>query len=291
MNVISSVTVTYNPEIDCLERQLQSLKGQCEFSIIVDNGSANFSEIEILTQKYGLVLLRLAKNMGLSYAQNLGVNKAIDSGANYLLLLDQDSILSHNFTKKMLLIYEKNKLGILGPSFYDPATNEHYPGTNYQGPFIKREKIEKVTDVTFIIASGSFFSSEVFKNIGPMEEKLFVDYIDVEWSLRAKKMGYRVAMTNVADMAHTIGDSRLNIFGRKISVHSPLRRYFLVRNSFFMIRLPYIPVGYKIREVIFNILRSIISLILSKNKLKTLKMIFWGLYDGIKGRFGPYTHG
>jgi len=122
MNVISSVTVTYNPEIDCLERQLQSLKGQCEFSIIVDNGSANFSEIEILTQKYGLVLLRLAKNMGLSYAQNLGVNKAIDSGANYLLLLDQDSILSHNFTKKMLLIYEKNKLGILGPSFYDPTT-------------------------------------------------------------------------------------------------------------------------------------------------------------------------
>ena len=209
-------------------------------------------------------------------------------GAEYLLLLDQDSVLGSNFISAMSKVYSQYSVGILGPSFYDPHTNEFYWGTNYIGPFIKRTQIQEITDVTYVIASGSFFSSEVYKNVGKMEEELFVDYIDVEWALRAKKAGYRVAMTNQASMAHTIGDSRLNLLGRKISIHSPMRRYFLVRNSFFMIRKSYIPIGYKIREVFLNLVRAMISLVVNKDKKKTFAMILYGVIDGVSGKFGPF---
>lgn len=289
--MITSITVTYNPDVECLRRQLSSLEGQVDSSIIIDNGSINVEEIESLSCQFEAKFLKLEKNMGLAYAQNIGIESAIETGANYLLLLDQDSILGKEFIKNMLHVYQKNSIGILGPLFFDPVTNEPYPGTHYSGPFIKRQKVEEITDVTFVIASGSFFSADVFKKVGPMEEKLFVDYIDVEWSLRAKKLGLRVAMTNSASMAHTIGDSRFNLLGRKISIHTPLRRYYLVRNSFYMNRLPYIPIGYKIREIAFNFLRALLSLILSENKGKTLKMIFWGMRDGVRGKYGPYNHG
>ncbi|CZX56636.1 MULTISPECIES: rhamnosyltransferase [Enterobacter] len=286
--MISSVTVTFNPDILCLEKQFLSLQGQIDSAVIIDNGSRNYEEIKDLAEKFNFVMISLPENMGLSHAQNIGIENAISRGAEYLLLLDQDSVLGANFISAMNKMYTQNNVGILGPSFYDPHTNEFYWGTNYIGPFIKRTPIEEITDVTYVIASGSFFSSEVYEKVGKMEEALFVDYIDVEWALRAKKLGYRVAMTNQASMAHTIGDSRLNLLGRKISVHSPMRRYFLVRNSFFMIRKSYIPVGYKVREVFLNFARAAISLILNKEKKKTLMMIFYGISDGLSGRFGPF---
>ena len=287
--MISSVTVTYNPEIECLNAQLQSLQHQLDHCVIVDNGSKNIEEIERLCRLFQYNLIKLDSNQGLSYAQNIGIENAISRGTEYLLLLDQDSVLGDNFINAMSRVYTQHNVGILGSSFYDPHTNEFYWGTNYIGPFIKRTQIQEITDVTYVIASGSFFSSDVYKKVGKMEEALFVDYIDVEWALRAKKIGYRVAMTNQASMAHTIGDSRLNLLGRKISVHSPMRRYYLVRNSFFMIRKPYIPVGYKIREVFLNFARAAISLILNKDKKKTLMMIFYGISDGVAGRFGPFN--
>ena len=264
--MISSVTVTFNPDILCLEKQFLSLQGQIDSAVIIDNGSRNYEEIKDLAEKFNFVLISFPENMGLSHAQNIGftlvhpcsrqqdigIENAISRGAEYLLLLDQDSVLGANFISAMSKMYTQNNVGILGPSFYDPHTNEFYWGTNYIGPFIKRTPIEEITDVTYVIASGSFFSSEVYEKVGKMEEALFVDYIDVEWALRAKKLGYRVAMTNQASMAHTIGDSRLNLLGRKISVHSPMRRYFLVRNSFFMIRKSYIPVGLYDQKVIYS---------------------------------------
>lgn len=286
--MISSVTVTFNPDIICLEKQFLSLQDQIDDAVIVDNGSQNFNDVKALANRFDFVLISLPVNMGLSHAQNIGIENSLSRGANYLLLLDQDSVLGTNFISAMSKVYTQYNVGILGPSFYDPHTNEFYWGTNYIGPFIKRTPIQEITDVTYVIASGSFFSSEVYKKVGKMEEALFVDYIDVEWALRAKKVGYRVAMTNQASMAHTIGDSRLNLLGRKISIHSPMRRYFLVRNSFFMIRKSYIPFGYKVREVFLNFARAAISLLLNKEKKKTLMMIFYGISDGVAGRFGPF---
>jgi len=286
--LITSVTVTYNPNIECLKRQLISLTAQVDLCLIIDNGSYNAGQIENLAKDYDCNLIKLGKNHGLAHAQNTGIDHAIMCGAQYILLLDQDSILDVKFVENMKYTYLKYNVGILGPSFYDPINKKLYPGTCYRGPFISRSIISEVTDVTFVIASGSFFSVDVFRKVGNMAEELFVDYIDVEWSLRAKKNGFRVAMTNKALMAHTIGDKRINIFGRTISVHSPLRRYYLVRNSFYMLRLSYVPIGYKIREIFFNFIRSIISLIISDKKKDTISKIFQGLNDGFRRKYGSY---
>ncbi|EEZ4381539.1 glycosyltransferase family 2 protein [Escherichia whittamii] len=288
--MISSITVTYNPDIECLRQQLLSVCKQVDLCVIVDNGSNNIIEIKNLNHEFDFYLIQFNENYGLAYAQNRGIEYAMSLGTQYLLLLDQDSILKDKFSENMKYIYTKYNVGILGPSFYDPQNNKVYFGTCYKGPFISRKPIGEVTDVTFVIASGSFFSSDVFKKIGGMKSELFVDYIDVEWSLRAKNMGYRVCMTNRALMAHTIGDSRITILGRTISVHSPLRRYYLVRNSFYMLRLHYVPMGYKIREIFFNFLRSIISLAISDNKVNVLTKIGQGIYDGIRGRYGNYKN-
>ena len=128
---------------------------------------------------------------------------------------------------------------------------------------------------------------DVIKHIGYMLEDSFIDYIDVEWSLRAKKFGYKLFITSKSSMAHSIGDKRISFFGRTISCHSPLRRYYLVRNSFKMLRLPYVPIGYKIRETIFNILRVLIGFATSTDKKRFTKYTVVAFKDGVSGKFGP----
>tara|TARA_R110002050_G_scaffold257840_1_gene396950 strand:+ start:1337 stop:2206 length:870 start_codon:yes stop_codon:yes gene_type:complete len=286
---ICSVTVTFNPDTPTLIKQLISLNKQVGNIIVVDNGSTNLSQIKEIITKYDVEFIALHENKGLSYAQNVGVAKARALSAQYVLLLDQDSVLNNGFVSSIFKVYTDSGVGILGPTFFDPATNNIYKGTNYFGPFIKTKPITSLTDVTYVIASGSFFSIEVFDKVGPMNEDLFVDYIDVDWSLRAKKLGYRVAMTNITSMSHTIGDSRINFLGRTISVHSPTRRYFLVRNSFYMLRQSYIPIGYKVRELSLNLVRALISLYISKNKKETFFMIRKGMKDGLMGVYGPMS--
>lgn len=289
MKKIYSVTVTYNPDLNVLKNQITSLLGQVDKIIVIDNFSTNLSELKVLLKTFDVEFLELSINTGLSHAQNMGIKLAQKQKVTHLLLLDQDSILESDFVKNMYDVYQEFKVGILGPVFFDPTTRYQYKATNYSGPFIRQDAVGEVTDATYVIASGSFFSIDVFDKVGPMNEDLFVDYIDVDWSLRAKKMGYKVAMTNRASMSHTIGDSRVSILGRHISVHTPFRRYFLVRNSFFMLRQSYVPLGYKVREITFNILRIVISLVTAEDKKSVFKMAFKGVVDGVKGNFGPLT--
>ena len=86
-------------------------------------------------------------------------------------------------------------------------------------------------------------------------------------------------------MEHAIGDKIINLMGLNIPVHSPKRRYYRIRNAFFLFRLPYIPKTLAIREIIFNNIRQIILLPLGKNRKENIKYWFAGIKDGIQGNF------
>jgi len=293
-NKVSGVLVTYNPEINILLQSLKSLSKQIYEIIIIDNNSHNIKNIqEILSFFTNITFLRLDENIGLAAAQNIALKKlTTEKNSTHAILFDQDSIIEDDFMDNMIkdeleLLKSGVKVGAIGPSFFDPTTHKKYPATIYTGPFIKRVKVNSdPVEATFIIASGCLIRLNVISDVGLMKETLFVDYIDVEWCLRAKSKDYSVYISPNALMAHTIGDKRRNLFGRSISVHSPLRRYYLIRNSLYMLRLPYVPLGYKIRELVFNFLRGGTSLLFNEEKIKTLKFIFVGVYDGIRGQFG-----
>ncbi|HEI4164836.1 TPA: rhamnosyltransferase [Escherichia coli] len=294
-NKVAGVIVTYNPEIKILLSALESSTKQLDYIYLIDNCSLNKNEVADLAGRFGNVKFQaLSKNIGLASAQNMGINTAKNNNLiEYVVLFDQDSIIENNFIASLLDDYKKvlakdSKIGAIGPVFYVPSTKINYPATVYIGPFIKKISIKDEPQfATYLIASGCLIKIDTLSSVGLMQDDLFIDYIDVEWSLRAKSKGYNLYISPNAKMAHTIGDARRKFLGRTISIHSPFRRYFLVRNSFYMIRLNYIPLGYKTRECIFNIARILTSIIYSDQKIKTIKSAFYGVIDGIAGRFGP----
>jgi len=296
-NKVCGIIVLYNPDVLLLKKQLISLRGQVDDVIYIDNSSKNRSSIntfieDIRKNDFEPFVIWNSENMGLGYAQNQGIYKAREMGASHVLILDHDSVLQSCFVTNLIEtenLLKKNgfNIGAMGPMYYNAKTGEIYPITKYIGPFIKRIKpSENPVEASFLISSGCFISLKVIDKVGGMNEDLFVDYIDVEWSFRAQSYGYKMFVAPKAKMDHQIGDRRTSVLGRTISVHSPLRRYYLFRNSIFMFRQKDIYFGYKLRELIFNSLRLVVFLVLAKDRFEYLKFSFAGFRDGLKGRTG-----
>src|SRR5450830_1302642 len=230
MSNICGILITYNPDINFFKLQIKALIEQLDYLIVIDNDSALQHEIQkIVSLTSGSIAFEgLDDNYGLSAAQNIGIKRASKLYATHIVLFDQDSLIEQGFIKGLLeaetvLFAAGKKVGAVGPLFFDPVTNGVYPATVYMGPFLKRVSLNKPNsevEATYVIASGCLISMNALNQVGLMNDQLFIDYIDVEWSLRAKHFGFNVYMTSRAKMAHTIGDNRVSIFGRTISIHS-----------------------------------------------------------------------
>lgn len=300
---VCSVIVTYNPDLIIFSRQLQSLQGQVNHIVIVDNNSDNIEniqkEVNLLQSLYqiNIELIKNSENVGLGKAQNQGIISAKTyKNITHVILFDQDSILNNGFVTGLLeseknLLKQNIKVGAVGPVYYNETTLEVYPISRYNGPFIKRIVPTKdIEEATFLIASGCLIRLDVLDVVGFMDEELFIDYIDVEWSFRAKSLGYSVFASPYSKMSHSIGNNSKSILGRSISIHSPLRRYYLNRNSVYIMKKSKISLGFKIRELLFNFVRFIVFLFLSDHKLNYFKYSISGFRDGFRGIKGQCPH-
>lgn len=293
---ITAIVVSYNPDLSVFPEVLSRILTQVDNLVLVDNGSSNCQELKKLLNSYehNIDVILLDENLGLATAQNVAIKRVLNK-SEFIILFDQDSLIEECLIRNLVIAHcainhSGKKVAAVGPTFYDPGTGSFYPATLYWGPFIKRVKLEaKPVEATFIIASGCLISVAALNTIGLMNEGYFIDYIDVEWCLRARSHGYGVYMIPTAKMQHTIGDARISIMGRTLSVHSPLRRYYLIRNSFLIVRLKHIPTGYKIREMCFNFLRAIIAITRNKDKRSTFHYICRGVFDGLRGKAGRFA--
>lgn len=285
---VSAIIVTYNPDVKILISLIEGIVHQVTEVILVDNNSNNSSELTNINDSIkNLKLIELGENKGLAFAQNIGIKESSEQ-TDFILLFDQDSIVENDFVYKQIDCYnalslEGKKVAAIGPSFIDRSSKYKYPATVYKGPFLKRIPINNIaTESTFIIASGSLIPKHVLKTVGLMLDDFFIDFVDVEWSLRARKHGLISYINPTAQMEHSIGDLRIVLLGRMISLHSDFRKFYIYRNGIFMTRLDYIPVGYKIRVIIFNLIRTFLGVIVSDHKLKSIKASYAGWISGFK---------
>ena len=291
-NGIFAVIPTYNSVAESLTDQYHSLCSQVKYIVYIDNGSAN---IELLKSSFfekidnrQCHVVYNAENMGLAHAQNQGIKYAVENGAAHILLLDHDSVLDSGFTQHLLnaevaLKTKGIQVGAVGPIYYNKKTKEKYPVTKFVGPFLKKVKSKDDSiEASYLIAAGCLIPVSVLDAVGRMDEALFISGIDVEWSFRAQKYGFKIFVVPSAQMNHIIGDKRLPIGVRKISLHSPQRCYFNYKSLIYIIRKKYIPTGYKIREIAFSIFRIVIFFLVSKRRFDYVKCCVKGIRDGVK---------
>ncbi|MCX7641854.1 MAG: glycosyltransferase [Elusimicrobiales bacterium] len=286
MKIISCLTI-YNPNIETLIKNIHSFIDDINLLCIVDNSEIK-TDLCFLTQNTNIKVFKTDKNRGIGYALNLVANKAINEGFDWMLMMDQDSYFENNSFKKMkeIILKENNsKLAILYPHV---IYEEDYNFNNSTNNIIKTTKTE------LPITSGSLLNLKIYPIVGSFDEELFLDRIDFDYALRIKFAGFEIKKINSVILNHKLGQSKLVSFLGKIiriTNHPPLRRYYMTRNSLYMIKKyifksPYYSL-YEFRTILTDILKI---LFYEGDKINKFIMMLKGFIDFIKGKKGIYTN-
>lgn len=253
MNLVG-IVVTYQPDLLGLERLLKALQPQVNKIILIDNGS--LIDVQSLVSQFGehaIKFVKLSENFGIAYAQNKGIECARDLNASDILLMDQDSIpspdmvsiLKDALTQATLDSNNIPPIAALGPSYVDMRSGEKSFFVIERNALPSRWTLADhhlnpaYIDATFLISSGMLIKLSVLDKIGGKRSNYFIDHVDTEWSFRAIANGYRLLGVPAAEMHHTLGDKVKSVwfFGkRQVSYHSPLRDYYMFRNTLLMLR-------------------------------------------------------
>ncbi|MCI1674882.1 MAG: glycosyltransferase family 2 protein [Ancrocorticia sp.] len=292
---VVAVVITYNPPDDC-RQLLESLAAQCPV-VVVDNGSslASVTRLKAACNSLSVHLHTLPTNVGIAAAQNIGIARAEQLGATHVYLSDHDSHPAPGLVAALLdVISEDSRIAAVGPLVAEEregADELVYMARKWTPKRATPAELqEERLDVAFIIASGCLIDLNAFHAIGQMREELFIDHVDLEWGLRARKKGYRLVVAPHLRLVHTLGDQAVRLPGRPqpIHVHAPFRNYYIVRNTIWLIRRKNLmPWRWRVRYA-YWLLKYIAfnGCIVSDRRSERRRMLRLGFCNGSQGRMG-----
>ena len=297
---IASVTLAYNAE-QLLPRQLEALLRQTRRLneiIVVNNGSSD-GTLKMLSARYPQVkVLDRPTNVGAGggYAAGLAY-AAQEKKHDWVWLLDHDSVPVDAGLEALLqglaAIEDSAKsVGVLAPTPMDSKTNLAYSGMLWRKGWVYPSVEVPGRAVSFVdaaIASGSLVRREVVDEVGLPRTDFFIDFVDIEYCLRIRRYGYKIAVVRDSHLDHAIGNTRtIKILGysKAWGGHAPWREYYMSRNEIFTIWL-YYPDWKSKLSVLRRLLRHATAiLVFGEQKRACMRMMLMGFLDGRSGRLG-----
>jgi rhamnosyltransferase len=285
---IDCVIVCYKPDVVNLANICKALLTNSVNVILVDNSEVSY--IAEMSNSLGVELIRLNENLGIAKAQNIGIRLAIENKAEIITFFDQDSEIENDFINNLIGPLKRNRPMVVSPVFFDRKYGFRFPSykLNRFGLLkeIENRPNETAYDVDVIISSGSAATKEVFEIVGLMNEEYFIDFVDTEWSLRCKNKGVPIKVVPSAIMKHSIGDKSIDLKFMRIFIHSPLRSYYKVRNSFLFYRCRHVPFLFGMKEIVSALTHNFLAIFVVGHRWDYVRNYFEAIRDGLVGRKG-----
>jgi len=242
--------------------------------VLVDNHSPE-RLVNFKKKFHGDVLIRNSKNLGFAEGNNVGIRYALKKKADYVLLLNNDTVVDRNFLVQLVeAAYENKKAGIIAPKIYFAPGYEYHqtkykPGEQgrvfwYAGGVIdwpnvlcSHRGIDEVDNGQYNSRQETDFASgcavlikrNVFDQIGLLDSRYFLYLEDVEFCQRAKKAGFQIVYQPKAKVWHFNAGSS--------EVGGALHDYFITRNRLLF------GMKYASWRAKFNLIEESIKLLLS----------------------------
>ncbi|MFX1684470.1 glycosyltransferase family 2 protein [Paraburkholderia sp. A2RI-6] len=285
------MVVFYRPDRACVARA--NRLAQVYSCVVVDN-TEHSSTALALGLDAQINYVANGANLGIATALNQGVARLIDAGCTCALLFDQDSEPSTQLLSALpgVLAAERARgarVALVGPAYEDVRLGGVAPFVRFGYLKLKRffPSGTEPIQVDFLITSGSCVNLAVWNDIGAMDDSLFIDFVDLEWCVRARAKGYSVLGVPTQRLLHELGGEPVRVFGRSYPGHSPLRHYYLFRNAVALIRRGYVPWSWKSSELVKMPFRLAIYGLFMRPRLEHLRLSLLGVWHGLIGRAGP----
>lgn len=218
-------------------RSLEKVNYSNFFTIIIDDGSTDNSS-ELIKKNYPeTILIKGDGSLWWSGATNLGVKYALKNGADYILTVNNDVKVDPNFLKALVECADQNKRSLIGSVIYEEKSKKlWYAGGKVDWKFGKfshnLERKENIYKADWLTGMGALINKEVFQDIGLYNEKKFPQYAgDLEFSLRAKKNGYKLLVCNKSVVYNNINSCGHILWNKDMTFSLFLRSLFSIKSD------------------------------------------------------------
>lgn len=181
--------------------------------VMVDNNSVDGTVAFIKKNFPAVHLIPQAKNLGFGQANNLGIKYAVEKGAEYVFLLNQDAYLQQGCLEKLIGVQKENlEYGIISPIHLNGTGSRlDYNFSNYvsyrrnpefYSDFVLKKPLQEIYEVPFVNAAGWLLSKSLLEKVGGFDPIFFHYGEDDNYCQRALYHGFKIGIVPIAFLCH-----------------------------------------------------------------------------------------
>jgi hypothetical protein len=262
--------------------------------IVVDNGSSDDSVLAIRVAYPQVTLIEAGDNLGYVGGNNMGLEYAQKIGADYALLLNNDTEVAPDFLRLLVEAAESDPaVGIVGPSIYffdqpliiwsagggiDWRRGQTWMiGLNEQdaGQFGQTPRL-----VNFVTGCAMLIKMPLIERVGLLDQRFFAYYEETEWCVRITRAGYKILQVPQAKIWHKISPVTREA--------SPQVHYYMTRNRLLFLKLAQVGLMAWL-NTLFDYSRTLLSWTLKpkwRHKAPQRRAMLQAILDYRRERFG-----
>lgn len=282
MKGLAGVVILYNPDAKVYANIL-SYSHVMEKIWVIDNSENNLQDLaNCFPDQFHIEVIQDGENKGIGARINIAIDFAIKERYDWLLMMDQDS----RFTKSNLDAY----LQIIRE--IKPGNNIAQIGVSFNVEEKDADKNISLQEVPNLITSGSCINLKAVSAIGKLNEEMFIDEVDYEFSYRAYVNKWKNMQCVGIYLLHTLGERKMvrslkdgKMYNR--GIHSPIRLYYITRNYLWVRKKYYseLKEHFKLRnKQMVHVYKN--NILYSSHRITVIKMIIKGYFDYKKNKLG-----
>jgi GT2 family glycosyltransferase len=265
--------------------------------LLIDNASIRPEGEDLKREFPEIHLIQANSNLGFTGGNNLGIRHAMSQGFDYVLLLNNDTVVEPDFLDglvhfldinpsyaavqpKIRFALDKNKIWNAGGGYFKPLEMSWSVGIGKkdEGQFDVARNIPWITGCAILV------KSDAIREAGMLDEDFFAYYEDVEWSFRFRKKDLKLFYLPQSIIYHVAGASS-KLKKTKEGKVSPIVHYLRTRNHLYLIRKHGTPFSFAL-SLIYQSLRNaaFVVFLLLRGRTKKAKAILAGHKMGLFGK-------
>jgi len=273
--------------LECLE-SLRKITYPNFNIIVVDQGSER-NDVETIKKNYPEIkVIKNKKNEGFCRGNNVGAKLALRENPDYLLFINNDTIVKPDFLEKLIEFCENNpKVGIAGPLILNYFEKDkvcscggkinRFSLNCKEFKFIPKKPIK---DLNFISGCAFLVKRKVIEKIGLWDEDFFVYWEDSDFCLRAIKASFKIACVLDSVIYHKVTRTVKYLSKRYVYLMTRNNLLFAKKHASFL-NWPFVLLSFFARRWFGYFLK----LILTRN-FSSIPAIFLGTLDFIIKKYG-----
>jgi GT2 family glycosyltransferase len=289
---VCTIVLNYNNFSDTVEtlRSVQELDYDNNHLLLVENSTKKEIPLRIHRLFPALEIIENERNLGYAGGNNAGIRAALQRGAEYIFVINNDLALQPDVLEKLVFAMQSDRTAAACQplvTYYDDKDKIWSAGTRvFLGyPRLhhkrKRKHGQGAKKTPFgLVGCALLFRAQSLQEIGLFDESLFLLQEETDWCMRAVKMGFNLLVVCDSVVHHKVSVT-LGQFSKEYL-------YYIARNWLLVGKRHNSSSGYAyiLLTELFTRIPYYLYQLARKNQITMMKYYYYGLKDGLQGISG-----